>query len=393
MGRAEFTLGRADRPWNLPISRGLRRLPGLPLSLLIGLALFASGGEDVLAGEEPPRYAGVQGQAANAVVQPMRANSAKAEFEASTGPADRVPVPPDFKTLHEAVGVLIAPESDRICTAFCVSPDIIATAGHCLDDGSATTDSDVNGSWAGHSERVFSLGRPADRRYARIGKFERGISIVAARQTENVASDGRVNIANDWALARLASPICTDAGLVLSSRTPEEVVLSTFDHMIFAVAPSVRSGWKTRELPRSNGRQADNSEGHAKVVDQTAPMALWDLPDWMLFASPPCRLVKNGDGASADYNHYKRNAEPDVLLHNCDLGKGSSGSPLLMATPSGLEIVGIGVGRYKRSLVTVRDTRITKRFRSDHVASAAIAASVLRRPLRQLQSQKTAAPN
>src|SRR5215468_4744195 len=48
------------------------------------------------------------------------------------GNDDRIPLPAKYKDLQEKIGLLFNPRSRMVCTAFCVAPDIVATAGHCL---------------------------------------------------------------------------------------------------------------------------------------------------------------------------------------------------------------------------------------------------------------------
>src|SRR5436190_14011424 len=48
------------------------------------------------------------------------------------GSDDRVPTPAKYKDVQEKIGLLINLRRRTVCTAFCVAPDVIATAGHCL---------------------------------------------------------------------------------------------------------------------------------------------------------------------------------------------------------------------------------------------------------------------
>src|SRR5450631_4121824 len=48
------------------------------------------------------------------------------------GPDDRKPLPQSYFRLGSKVGVLHDPRTRSVCTAFCVAPDVVATAAHCL---------------------------------------------------------------------------------------------------------------------------------------------------------------------------------------------------------------------------------------------------------------------
>jgi len=63
------------------------------------------------------------------------------------------------------------------------------------------------------------------------------------------------------------------------------------------------------------------------------------------------------------------------LLHTCDTGGASSGSPLLLETAEGGWVVGLNVGTYVQSKVLMEDGRITKRFEAAEVANTAVNSS------------------
>ena len=48
------------------------------------------------------------------------------------GADERVPLPPAYRKLKDKMGLLFNQRSQMVCTAFCVTPDTVATAGHCL---------------------------------------------------------------------------------------------------------------------------------------------------------------------------------------------------------------------------------------------------------------------
>ena len=48
------------------------------------------------------------------------------------GEDDRGPVPAGLRATQEMIGLLYNGKAQIVCTAFCVAPDIVATAAHCL---------------------------------------------------------------------------------------------------------------------------------------------------------------------------------------------------------------------------------------------------------------------
>ena len=48
------------------------------------------------------------------------------------GADDRVALPAKYKDVQQKIGLLFNMRSRTVCTAFCVAPNVVATAGHCL---------------------------------------------------------------------------------------------------------------------------------------------------------------------------------------------------------------------------------------------------------------------
>ena len=68
--------------------------------------------------------------------------------------------------------------------------------------------------------------------------------------------------------------------------------------------------------------------------------------------------------------------EPEALiLHTCDTGGASSGSPMLLDTPDGPEVIGINVGTYEQSKVLMQDGQVKKRLKADTIANTAVASA------------------
>ena len=99
-----------------------------------------------------------------------------------------------------------------------------------------------------------------------------------------------------------------------------------------------------------------------------------DFTPWRLAYSRPCGVAKSFD--SADWNTIAQDfAEPtQLLLHTCDTGGASSGSPLLIETAHGPEVIGINVGTYVQSKVLMQDGKVTQRLKADTVANTGVSA-------------------
>jgi protease YdgD len=100
-----------------------------------------------------------------------------------------------------------------------------------------------------------------------------------------------------------------------------------------------------------------------------------DFTPWKLAYSRPCTVGKSFE--TADWSTIAQDfAEPEALiLHTCDTGGASSGSPLLIETPAGPEVIGINVGTYVQSKVLMQAGQVTKRLKADSVANTGVSAA------------------
>jgi protease YdgD len=178
-----------------------------------------------------------------------------------------------------------------------------------------------------------------------------------------------IDATRDWALVRLAQPACKAGAFKLSRRPVAEVIELAEQDKVFNIAY------------------------HR------------DLPKWQPMLNAGCAVRRNFQ--DADWATIKRDfADSDqLLLHTCDTGAASSGSPLLIDGRDGPEVVGINVGTYVQSKVIMLNGEVLHRFRSDDVAntgvnSLAFAATldiflgaetlVSRREVRRLQASLAA---
>ena len=115
------------------------------------------------------------------------------------------------------------------------------------------------------------------------------------------------------------------------------------------------------------------SEAAAQHVFQIAYHR--DYMPWKLAYSRPCGVTKSFE--AVDWKQIVRDfSEPEaLLLHTCDTGGASSGSPMLLDGPDGLEVIGINVGTYEQSKVLMQDGQVKKRLKADTIANTAVASA------------------
>ena len=115
-----------------------------------------------------------------------------------------------------------------------------------------------------------------------------------------------------------------------------------------------------------------------------------DLPKWQPMLNTGCGVRRDFD--DADWCTIRRDfTDPDqLLLHTCDTGAASSGSPLLIEGPNGPEVVGINVGTYVQSKVIMLNGEVLHRFKSDDVANTGVNALAFAALARQVPQGRNA---
>jgi protease YdgD len=158
-----------------------------------------------------------------------------------------------------------------------------------------------------------------------------------------------IDASKDWALVRLSRPACSKGVLAVRVLPTDEIVSQARAHRVFQIAY------------------------HR------------DFTPWKLAFSRPCGVGKSFD--AADWATITRDfAEPEALiLHTCDTGGASSGSPILLDTATGPEVIGINVGTYVQSKVLMQDGHVTKRFKAETVANTGVAGSAFAGKLEMFQ--------
>ena len=250
------------------------------------------------------------------------------------GKDDRTKVPDRYAAAARGVGFFFNDGSRTICSAFCVAPAMIATAAHCLFHDRASDDPPLR-------EFRFTLDRKGGRMASAIAGADDGTA------AENVMTGAmRLNLrppidaASDWAVVRLASPIC--------------------DGAVLPVAPVRRDAIEAKS--RSGG------------IFELSYHSDWG--DWQQAFSGPCE-VRGSFKELTPARIREEFANPDALiLHRCDTGEASSGSPLLADGPQGPAVIGINVGTYVQSKVLLRDGRVAKTFKPVTVANTGVNAQV-----------------
>lgn len=241
--------------------------------------------------------------------------------DASNSGAQKSAFNPDRlrKQLSGRIGWLTDQASKARCTAFCVGKSRIATAGHCFLDQNA----DVKPKTQQVSFRVADTWP------------HRPTSVPAIVVKRGALPDFHPPIAaaGDWALLELAKPVCKGHGITLVQRTSL--------------------------LPRG-GQDTLFLVSIAAGIDRPAKVTL-----------TACRIIQPDKKTERDFSDEDR-----LLFHDCPVGAGASGAPLLTRAENGdLQVVGMQVGVYARSLIRETKSGNVQRTRKHPVAHIAIRAT------------------
>lgn len=271
--------------------------------------------------------------AAPAIKHAGEAPGLRIERVAIFGTDDRVAPPSRYTKAAESIGLFFSNQSRTVCTAFCVSANIVATAAHCL--------SQPDGAPARLSDFMFARGYDRLRDYARIEGYASGSSpqsIVMGDFQHRVRPP--IDAANDWALVRLNRPICRDGGLKVTPMTAAQVA----------------------------------TESQAGRVFQLSYHRDWT--QWRLAYSRPCNVSRNFKSVPWTSIAPDFLSADKMLLHQCDTGGASSGSPLLLDRGGTVSVIGINVGTYVQSKILTEGGQVTLREKAETVANTAVNAGV-----------------
>ncbi len=221
----------------------------------------------------------------------------------------------------------------RCCSAFCLAETLIGTAAHCLFRTSGEKAPKLGDFW-------FARGYDGVRDYARIAGHATGAAaqnVIAGSTKLSVAPP--IDATSDWAVIRLARPVCSKGVLAVQPMAVDDIIKEAQNQRVFQIAY------------------------HR------------DFKQWRPAYSKPCGAARSYDGAdwatiAADFTR------PDqLILHTCDTGSASSGSPLLVETKQGPRVVGINVGTYVQSKVILREGQAAQRLKAESVANTGVAAT------------------
>lgn len=239
--------------------------------------------------------------------------------------------------------MLYEQSTQTLCTAFCVSPGIVATASHCLFQPKNNTLPDLN-------EVTFRLNYGGTQRLSKIaGNNTPFVKNNIAVGTTSYNNEPPLSAPRDWALVKLETPICKFGVIKVQPMSVPELVEKAQESKIFQVAYH------------------------------------WDYIRWQLAYSKPCRIARDFDQIKWRFiRQHFLNAD-DLVLHTCDTGGASSGSPVLLDTttpsdPSSPPVaVSINVGTYTRTRIILRDGRVIRRLKPDIIANTAVNAPAFER--------------
>jgi protease YdgD len=233
--------------------------------------------------------------------------------------------------MREKMGMLFNLRARTVCTAFCIAKDTIATAGHCLHRTAGQRPPHLSDFW-------FARNYDAVRDYARIAGRGSAQHVVSGSARLNVRPP--IDASKDWAVVRLSRPVCAKGALRVRAMSTDEVIAAAAEGRVFQISY------------------------HR------------DFAPWKLAYSRPCTVSRSFE--AADWPTIAQDfSDPDALiLHTCDTGGASSGSPLLIETPAGPEVIGINVGTYVQSKVLMQAGQMTRRLKADTVANTAVSATV-----------------
>jgi hypothetical protein len=245
------------------------------------------------------------------------------------GADDRVPVPGSLREITSKIGVLFDSRTHAVCTAFCVGPDTVVTAAHCLFRAGGQEPRNL-------ADFTFRPGDEHTGTHIASTKEDAQERVLAGSTHLNVRPP--IDTTRDWALVRLARSSCKAGALKIGQHTVPEIMQLANAGKVYNVAYHL-------DLPNR----------HPMLAHRCAVKRSFGGVDWPTIAH---------DFVDADR----------LILHTCDTGPASSGSPLLINGPDGPEVVGINVGTYVRSNVEVPTGKVRHRFESNDVANTGVSA-------------------
>ncbi len=248
------------------------------------------------------------------------------------GSDERGALPTRHKSLTRSIALLFNIKSKTVCSAFCVADDVIATAGHCLFKTAGEAPLDAND---------FRFGPPLARpeAFARVAGSRNGTAAQNVRAgNTRLSVKPPIDAVQDWALVRLDRPACKGAVLPVRPMPSTEIMIQAAAGQIF----------------------------HAAFHRDRLP--------WKLMHAGPCLMAPTFEKIDRAQIEQDFRSPERLLLHRCDTAGASSGSPLLLDTPSGPVVIGINVGTYVQSRILVQDGTVMFRTKPESIANTAVNA-------------------
>ncbi len=290
---------------------------------------------------------------APAMAGPVRLGGQDARIEsdgvtpvAIFGSDDRREVPDTLSALEGKIGMLYEQSTQTLCTAFCVGKDIIATAAHCLFQPKNNRLPDLedvtfrlNYGKTYQTAGIFGRRTPFTKNYIAVG-------------TTTFNNEPPLSAPRDWALVKLERPICRFGSLKVDPRPVPELIRMSEDNRIFQVAYH------------------------------------WDYKHWQLAYSMPCRIQRDYEQIKWRFIRQHFIDYDQLLLHNCDTGGASSGSPLLLMSdlPSAPIAVAINVGTYTRTRLLMRKGQVAKKLDPDIIANTGVNGTAFNHVIAQMEN-------
>ncbi len=282
----------------------------------------------MIGGAVPGAHAGAALRATSVMPEPASVVSLAAVF----GEDQRRDVPDNLAYLAGRIGMLYELQAQTLCTAFCVAPNTIATAAHCLFQPREGRMPDLSAITFRLDHKGLLLSSGIEGR--RSGSAKHNISV----GTTEFSTEPPLSAPQDWALAKLEHPICR-----------------------FGVIPVI--GLSTADLIEAARR---------RLIFQLSYH--WDYKHWRLAYSSRCTIDRSFNGLDwRDIGQHFTDAE-SLVLHDCDTGWASSGSPILMDTSAGPVAVAVNVGTYTPTRLVLLQGSVVRRLRTDVVANTAVNA-------------------
>lgn len=246
------------------------------------------------------------------------------------GEDTRNDVPPTYADLAGKIGMIYEPGTQTLCSAFCVAPNVVATASHCLFQPRD-----------GRLPNLFDMSFRLDYKDMSLstgiaGRMSGAPKHSIAVGTTRFGKEPPLSAPQDWALAKLRQPMCKFGKLKMSPRPTDELVEASREGRIFQLSYH------------------------------------WDYTHWQLAYSTPCRIGRSFKGIEWRYIRQHFSGADDLLLHDCDTGGASSGSPILMQTEDGPVAVGLNVGTYTRTRLLLSQGNVVRRQKPDIIANTAV---------------------